>query len=570
MVQGSYGVTGNMPTFARLTCEQHCGDCFDGATNCKGAAPCSSAYGNLCSSANQGMTGDRSMLYANYRGMQAYGRVGVDSCSHAPSAYGDSANGLEACVQQQRVSQQQVQGCMWSTEAQQQYSSLHHKPARTAFAIAATGKGFYDVSLASDCQFMSRAASTTSSTFAGEALQQQDQPFAARAASYGSVGTHYTRSSSVELCLDPECWHDACCDAPTASCASSERCQPQCHSKQMVSSGVATSSADSMHADPVTGQHEFGISNQVDMYCTDTLSDDMGEDDIVSPGYNPIKMADLAFAANAVSSAQHAAAAAKHAAVLQVLQKVASQRKQEPVLTAAPAAAAAAGCLSVRPRLIVTEVAVYADHAANTPFALEQANRLMARMVLPGGVKFMPVLADSMLFKAAVAWQFPAFVVCLGSSYLQRMLASVPVLANAALACPGFEDYCGYLPSKARLDSVQRYTGEDAQAACATLRSIQFTCLFIALKVADSMHALGLLRYMLTQLSHTGQVVSLQQAADVEARCLDALDWRLGPYFFEDDLLGNDEELWLEGMGNWEYGSRADVIAGARAIGSLV
>lgn len=58
----------------------------------------------------------------------------------------------------------------------------------------------------------------------------------------------------------------------------------------------------------------------------------------------------------------------------------------------------------------------------------------------------MPVSTDSFLFKAAHAWQFPAFVICLGSSYLQRMLAKLPQLATAAVSCPGFEDYVRYLP----------------------------------------------------------------------------------------------------------------------------
>lgn len=58
----------------------------------------------------------------------------------------------------------------------------------------------------------------------------------------------------------------------------------------------------------------------------------------------------------------------------------------------------------------------------------------------------MPVLPDSFIFRAGAAWQFPAFVLCLGSSYLQRMLAALPQLAQAAASCPGFEDYVEYLP----------------------------------------------------------------------------------------------------------------------------
>jgi hypothetical protein len=55
-------------------------------------------------------------------------------------------------------------------------------------------------------------------------------------------------------------------------------------------------------------------------------------------------------------------------------------------------------------------------------------------------------------------------------------------------------------------------------------------------------HALGLLRFVLTHLSYDGRVISLQQAVDVEARCLDALEWRLGPFFLEDDITGELHE----------------------------
>eukprot|EP00879_Flechtneria_rotunda_P008153 GHRR01008540.1.p2 GENE.GHRR01008540.1~~GHRR01008540.1.p2 ORF type:complete len:184 (+),score=49.89 GHRR01008540.1:485-1036(+) len=170
----------------------------------------------------------------------------------------------------------------------------------------------------------------------------------------------------------------------------------------------------------------------------------------------------------------------------------------------------------------------------------------------------MPVDSESFLFRAAVAWHFPAFVVCLGSSYLQRMLVRLPQLAEAALACPGFEGYCNYMMQKPETPPARLF-GEDAAATLATLRSIQFTCLFVATKVADQVHALGLLRFMLTNLSHNGAVVSLQQAADVEARCLQSLEWRLGPFFTEDEQLhGFNEALWAECMGHAHYGTSFD------------
>lgn len=96
-------------------------------------------------------------------------------------------------------------------------------------------------------------------------------------------------------------------------------------------------------------------------------------------------------------------------------------------------------------------------------------------------------------------------------------------------------------------------SGPEAAATLATLRSVQFTCLYLATKAVDQIHALGLLRFMLSKMSHNGAAVTLQQAVDVEARCLDALDWRLGPWFTEDDLSGDHAVPWAGSMGHWDY-----------------
>ncbi|KAF8059657.1 hypothetical protein HT031_005065 [Scenedesmus sp. PABB004] len=296
-------------------------------------------------------------------------------------------------------------------------------------------------------------------------------------------------------------------------------------------------------------------------------SDDMQDDEEEEEELEAARGGGMARADGAALVAARAAAVAAQqaaAAKQSVLGRVGAQRKGAAVLTAPPSAAAAAGAASARRRLLVTEVSVYADAACASGLALEQANRLLARMALPDGVAFRPVRTDGFLFKAGAAWQFPAFVIALGCSYLQRMLARLPQLADAAAACPGFEEYAPPPPPPAhrlrepgRAPSA-RLAGAEAASTLATLRSVQFTCLFLATKVADQVHALGLLRFMLTQLSHNGAVVSAAQAADVEARCLDALGWRLGPFFIEDALTGDDEELWAEAMGHWHYGTSAD------------
>jgi hypothetical protein len=77
-------------------------------------------------------------------------------------------------------------------------------------------------------------------------------------------------------------------------------------------------------------------------------------------------------------------AANRQAVALRVLSTVANRRKGEEVLTAHPGVAEAAGARSVRMRLLITEVSLYCDSAATSILAMEQSNRLMAKMTLPG------------------------------------------------------------------------------------------------------------------------------------------------------------------------------------------
>jgi hypothetical protein len=70
-----------------------------------------------------------------------------------------------------------------------------------------------------------------------------------------------------------------------------------------------------------------------------------------------------------------------------------------------------------------------------------------------GGVQYVPVDPSSRIFAAAASWRLPSFVVCLASSYLQRVVARDATLAKAAAACSGFEMHHYSLPQKVR----QRY-----------------------------------------------------------------------------------------------------------------
>jgi hypothetical protein len=99
-------------------------------------------------------------------------------------------------------------------------------------------------------------------------------------------------------------------------------------------------------------------------------------------------------------------------------------------------------------------------------------------------------------------------------------------------------------------------TSREAQAtAIQRLRSVKCACLCLALKIADSMHARGLLVYMLGQV--TGLRVTAAEAAEVEAWVLQQLDWRLGPFYAEQGgaewAVDGEGLLWAQAVGTcWD------------------
>lgn len=59
--------------------------------------------------------------------------------------------------------------------------------------------------------------------------------------------------------------------------------------------------------------------------------------------------------------------------------------------------------------------------------------------------------------------------------------------------------------------------------------AIHLTCVYLAAKVLDTISCAFLLQNMLCHVHHCQ--VSKEQALELEAEVLVALDWRLGPYF---------------------------------------
>lgn len=92
-------------------------------------------------------------------------------------------------------------------------------------------------------------------------------------------------------------------------------------------------------------------------------------------------------------------------------------------------------------------------------------------------------------------------------------------------------------------------------AAIQRLRSVKCTCLYLALKVADSVHARGLLAYILGQV--TGVRPAAAEAAALEGWVLQQLGWRLGPFFAEQEdaewAATGEGKVWAQAVGTcWD------------------
>jgi hypothetical protein len=133
-------------------------------------------------------------------------------------------------------------------------------------------------------------------------------------------------------------------------------------------------------------------------------------DSIMAAQPEDLEAAALA-AAQAAALATQQAAEQRQGVVLQVLGRVASLRKGQAVLTASPRDAVAAGAASVRSRLLITEVSLYTNRAANSQMALDQSNVLMGKMAIPGAALLF-VFCCLALVSALVFWHSWCFKVC--------------------------------------------------------------------------------------------------------------------------------------------------------------
>jgi hypothetical protein len=111
------------------------------------------------------------------------------------------------------------------------------------------------------------------------------------------------------------------------------------------------------------------------------------------------------------------------------------------------------------------------------------------------------------------------------------------------------------LPLQLQQRFSSRTSREDQATAVQRLRCVKCACLYLALKIADSIHARGLLTYMLGQV--TSLRVAAAEAAEVEGWVLRQLDWRLGPFHAEQGdaewAVDGEKLLWAQAVGTcWD------------------
>ncbi|KAL4435654.1 hypothetical protein ABPG77_002617 [Micractinium sp. CCAP 211/92] len=158
---------------------------------------------------------------------------------------------------------------------------------------------------------------------------------------------------------------------------------------------------------------------------------------------------------------------------------------------------------------------------------LEAANACVQRLPLPGGLPFYPVHPSCMLMPLWVFYGVSPAAVVLGASYFQRLLAARDNLRHAA-------DTAGYFsagaPGQADLMMHSR------PSSCVKLVAAFCTCVYLGIKVTDSVHFANQLSHMLSYA--LGERVPAESAEGLEMQVLQVLDWRLGPYCCQPDRLG--------------------------------
>lgn len=153
--------------------------------------------------------------------------------------------------------------------------------------------------------------------------------------------------------------------------------------------------------------------------------------------------------------------------------------------------------------------------------SIEQANRAVGGLVLPGVVTYVPVHPSDPMLAVFGYLDIDAIAIAMGASYFQRLLKKKPSMMDGAQQCGWFvqaEDEAGNLRTFMRSVYGEQHTG---------LMVIYAVCCYIAAKLVDRISYKRQLSALLFAL--LDNPVEERVAVDLEARVLAKLEWQLGP-----------------------------------------
>ncbi|KAK9905479.1 hypothetical protein WJX75_000657 [Coccomyxa subellipsoidea] len=147
-----------------------------------------------------------------------------------------------------------------------------------------------------------------------------------------------------------------------------------------------------------------------------------------------------------------------------------------------------------------------------------------------GNFIYRHVPEESLIGCMATMYGFTPFTISVGTAYFERLAARDPTLLAAAHATPEFAAFVAATPVESSV-----------QAACPIgfahihlgpkhwLTAIHLACIYIAAKNVEFVPYKKLLSTMLSHVHN--REVPANAAADLELEVLQALQWRLGPFY---------------------------------------
>eukprot|EP00891_Asterochloris_glomerata_P003906 jgi/Astpho2/3906/Aster-x1183 len=138
----------------------------------------------------------------------------------------------------------------------------------------------------------------------------------------------------------------------------------------------------------------------------------------------------------------------------------------------------------------------------------------------------------SLISQLAATYKFSDYSVAVGTTYFQRLAARDPAMRYYALQSAEFSQHLTGVPADAGRDSLWRSVGYGHTFRLTHdgwLTLLHMTCIYLAAKNVEFVPYRNLLKTMMSRIY--ASPVPKEWVSELELECLDALEWRLGPFF---------------------------------------